>query len=537
VPSQINLAGPLFFSDGSTFSTASLGLGAQFGIPAVACCDGFFISEGARLTSSTTSPLLHLINGSNFNAGPGDESGGSFVSVSDRSVDSSVITAAASVALNGPLLFMDSSSLSALVSLLRVVRSTFTSTGSATDALILAVRSTISVGSLLDLRSSDVPGTAATAASVSIAGPFLSATGADIASTDVLLRVRNGARFESFATNPLIDLIGTQVNLGSESLAGSGRVLNVFGTGGPDGTTPAQVVLNGALLVASGESTINALEGLVFASDGQLVASGTDPLVTLIGGTHVLASNFGASMFRLGGIPTAPAADEIVDGVPLTLGTFAPIVTAGSLLRLEDGASVSGQKAFFIDTALFEATAPVFDLAGGSNLTVAPTAEVDGGLMDLNARAKVVSAGPVVRLDASAITVLNNNAFRVAGGSLLKVVGDFLSLNNNSILDARNGAILSISGGSVVNIGGAFAAFGPVGFSLIKVNNTFCGEVACRTYGGIPIALTGGAQATQISVTGSAVKGVGSGAIFQSGSSAAAIVVDGTKAKLTIKGQ
>ena len=366
---------------------------------------------------------------------------------------------------------------------------------------------------------------------------MLLALASTISATNAVLNVHNGAQFSSTTPFPLIGLVGTALNLGSESLAGSGRVLNVFGTGGPDGTTPAKVVLNGGLLATSEASAINALEGLVYASDGQIVSSSTDPLVRLIGGIHSLADNVGASMFTLGGILAAPTADEVVNGVTMTLGTFAPIVTPGSLLRLEDGASVSGQKAFFIDTALFEATAPVFDLAGGSNLTVATTAGVDGGLMDLNARAKVVAAGPVVRLDASAITVLNNSAFRVAGGSLLKVTGDFLSLNNNSVLDARNGTILKITGPSAVNIGGAFATFGPVGFSLIKVNNAFCGSLACGTFSGIPIGFTNGASPAQISVTGSAVKGTQSGAIVQSNPSAAAILVDGKAARLTITGQ
>src|SRR5207249_1062854 len=203
-----------------------------------------------------------------------------------------------------------------------------------------------------------------------------------IMSTDVIVRVRNGARFESSSVDPLIALRDTSVSLGTGAVANTGHVLNVFGTGGPNGTTPATVVLNGALLVAEGSSQVNALSGLVFASDGQILASAADSFVRLVGGTHALASAANTSMFSLIGGTDAPVAVEIVDGVPLSLGTFAPLVWKGgdhSLLRLEAGAAVSGQEAFRIDRALFQATAPVFELLAASSLTVAPTTAVDGG--------------------------------------------------------------------------------------------------------------------------------------------------------------
>jgi hypothetical protein len=334
------------------------------------------------------------------------------------------------------------------------------------------------------------------------------------------------------------------VSLGTGAVANTGHVLNVFGTGGPNGTTPATAVLNGALLVAEGSSQVNALSGLVFASDGQILASAADSFVRLVGGTHSLASAANTSMFSLIGGTDAPVAVEIVDGVPLSLGTFAPLVWKGgdrSLLRLEAGAAVSGQEAFRIDRALFQATAPVFELLAASSLTVAPTTAVDGGLMNLNAQAKVVSLGPVARLDASTITVANNSAFRVAGGSLLQVLGDFLSLSNGSVLQALNGSVMRVSGGSVVNISGAFAIFGGSGGNQIRVSNTLCGSTcAGTTFGGIPIALINGATPAQVTVTGSALKGTNLGSIVQLGpvpAAAAVIVVDGPASRLTIRGQ
>src|SRR5213076_3098729 len=161
----------------------------------------------------------------------------------------------------------------------------------------------------------------------------------------------------------LIALRDTSVDLGTGAVANTGHIVNVFGTGGPDGVTSATAVLNGPLLVA----------------DGQIVASAADSFVRLVGGTHSLATADNTSMFSLVGGAGAPTAVEIVDGLPLSLGTFAPLIWKGgdrSLFRLEAGAAVSGQTAFRIDTALFQATAPIFELLAGSRLTVAPTAAV-----------------------------------------------------------------------------------------------------------------------------------------------------------------
>ncbi len=545
-PSQIDLAGPLLAAASSRFQTTSQGFGA--------CCSGFAIEEGARLTSTTPSALIQLID-STFDAGPDPRlSGGDLVTVADFSGDPAAAAAAAQVALSGPLVSMTNSTVRALSSILHVERSSFSSSGP--DPLIQVQGQGIAVGgidpisktnvlgSVLDIIASTNPGTAEAAATVSIAGPLLSASNANITSTDVIVRVRNGARFESSSVDPLIALHDTSVSLGTGAVANTGHVLNVFGTGGPNGTTPATVVLNGALLVAEGSSQVNALSGLVFASDGQILASADDSFVRLVGGTHALASAANTSMFSLIGGTDAPVAVEIVDGVPLSLGTFAPLVWKGgdhSLFRLEAGATVADQEAFRIDRALFQATAPVFELLAASSLTVAPTTAVDGGLMNLNAQAKVVSLGPVARLDASTITVANNSAFRVAGGSLLQVLGDFLSLSNGSVLQALNGSVMRVSGGSVVNISGAFAIFGGSGGNQIRVSNTLCGSTcAGTTFGGIPIALINGATPAQVTVTGSALKGTNLGSIVQLGpvpAAAAVIVVDGPASKLTIRGQ
>ena len=546
-PTLVGLSGPLFVANGSSFSTTSLGAAAQFGIAPTSCCPGFGVGEGAILASSTPSPLLQLVS-SSFNAGPDARSGGNLFSVFDHGNDPAAITAPAQVALTGPLLSMTDSSLTALNNVFGMTRSNFFSASS--DPLVQVLRSSINVGgfdpisgqnqfgAVVSVRSSDVSGTPGTDAGVFISGPLLNATNSSITSSDLVLRLFNGAQFASLATTPLITLVNTTMNLGSSALANSGRVVNVFGTGGPDGVTRSSVILNGALLLASGGSTINSLSGLVGATDGEIIASsaGPDPFIRLIGGNHSLASATNTAMFTLGFVATAPTVTQIVDGVTLNLGTFAPLSWSGAgggLLRL-DSAQVSGQKAFRIDTALFQATAPVFDLAG-STLTVAPTTAVDGGLMDLNFQAKVVSFGPVARLDGSTITVTNNHAFRVAGGSLLQVVGDFLSLNNGSVLQALNGSVMRITGGSVVNISGAFAIFG-AGPNQIKVSNALCGT-SCITLGGIPIAFTNNASTAQVTVTGSALKNAGAGSIVQSGPAAAVIVVDGTISKLTIKGQ
>jgi hypothetical protein len=215
-----------------------------------------------------------------------------------------------------------------------------------------------------------------------------------------------------------------------------------------------------------------------------------------------------------------------VESVTLTLGTDRPVVTSGSLAQLQGGAVVSSERAVRLDTALLEASAPLFNVRGGSSLTTANNA------LELVQQAKLASIGPVLRLDASSFTVTSGAAINVNGGSLLRIIGDLLSMSNGSTFTISNGAVLNVTGGSVVHISGAFVNFGGSGGNVINVNNSVCSG-ACSSSGGIPFHVSNGAT---VSVSGTAIKNPGLGALNPNNASTAVIVADGANTKVVIQG-
>jgi hypothetical protein len=122
-------------------------------------------------------------------------------------------------------------------------------------------------------------------------------------------------------------------------------------------------------------------------------------------------------------------------------------------------------------------------------------------------------------------------ALNIGGGSLMRVTGDLFSLTNGSSLSVLNGPLLSLSGGSILNVNGALIGFGGTGGNLVSVANGFC---PCTTIGGIPVSLTGGAVAANVSIAG-AIKNSGLGTVNVA-PNAALIRVDGAGTKVTING-
>ena len=86
----------------------------------------------------------------------------------------------------------------------------------------------------------------------------------------------------------------------------------------------------------------------------------------------------------------------------------------------------------------------------------------------------------------------------------MRVTGDLFSLTNGSTLSVLNGPLLSLSGGSILNVNGALIGFGGTGGNLVSVANSFC---PCTTIGGIPVSLTGGALASNVSIAGAIKNG------------------------------
>jgi hypothetical protein len=151
--------------------------------------------------------------------------------------------------------------------------------------------------------------------------------------------------------------------------------------------------------------------------------------------------------------------------------------------------------------------------------------------VQLSFQAKVTSLGSVVTLDRSALTVASGAGLSLSGGSVLRVTGNLFSLTNGSSLNLLSGPLVSLSGGSMLNVTGGLIGFGGSGGNLVSVTNSFC---PCTTIGGIPVSLTGGALASNVSISG-AIKNGGLGTVNLS-PNAALIRVDGATTKVTIGG-
>jgi len=280
-----------------------------------------------------------------------------------------------------------------------------------------------------------------------------------------------------------------------------------------------QVRLGGPLLQATNSDLTVPFSLVSVIQGGSLVSSTTDPLVQLQGGTHSFGVSIGLPMFEIAGVNTAtdPATG-------LTLGTDRPLQTRAPILETA-GAMVNTYQAARVDNALLEATAPLLALRSGSQFTTAVDA------VQLSYQAQVTSLGPLVTLDRSTLTVANGAALNLAGGSLLRVTGSLFSLANGSTFQVLNGPLVSLRGGSVLSVTGALIAFGGTGGNLVSVSNGLC---PCTTIGGIPVSLSGGALASNVSITG-AIKN-GSLGTVNVAPNAAVLSVNGTTTKVTIKG-
>ncbi|MDR7574332.1 MAG: hypothetical protein QN194_15570, partial [Armatimonadota bacterium] len=556
-PSRLELAGPLLVATASAFDTTSLGFEAA---TAAACCSGFFIGQGAQLAATTPAPLIQLTR-STFNAGPDSQSGGSFFTVADTftGAPAGELVAPAEARLQGPLLRATDSTLSALFHLLEIRRSSLTSTtpepllqltgttvtlgGLRTDPL--GPVGTPAFGTLLTVVSSSNSGTPGSPASVSLAGPLLSATNSSIATSGDVIRILNGAELVSTSRDPFIQLTASPLTAGFVGGAPTFGLAGLFessGTGGASGTAFATSRLQGPLL-ASVDSNLTLRGGLVEVFPGGVleVAAGDSPFVTLQGGNHAIATDPGAAIFRLFGRPEAVTSEtinlpEFGTSMTLQLGTDRPVRAPDRvLLETSSEATINARSAMRIDRALLEATLPLIRLRQDSRLTVSTDA------LDLSFQAKVTSLGPLFSLDGSVLTVQNGALVRVAGGSFLNVTGDLVVLSNGSILNLGAGPVLSVLDNSLARITGGLVAFGGTGGNQVNVTNTACQGATCLTFGSgngvVRVAVTGGATAGNVSIQGSVVKNPSLGLINYASPDAAAIVVSGPQSRVVIQGQ
>jgi hypothetical protein len=360
---------------------------------------------------------------------------------------------------------------------------------------------TVNVGTISGGRYFQVTGGSS---NVTLAGPLLAAAGSVFTLTgSALLDVSTNAAFADTTSRPLWSLIDGSLQL---SPTANGFVAQDHGT----------VSLHGGLLDGTNSPITSSADFVLATGKGRFIVTGPAvPLVSLTGGTHEIAT--AGSVFHLMGTSTAP---DPVSG--LNLGTEEPIQHSGDFLDL-NAAVVTTERAVRVDVALLDASAPLLNLFGGAQLTTS------GNTIDLTSKANVTSTVAFVAMDQSRLTVNNAALVSVAGGSLLRGGGNLVTLANGSTLTINNGVLLYVGGGSIVNISGALIAFSGAPGNTVNISNSLP-----YTYiGGIPVALTGGALASNVAITGTPIKNAPLGTITPS---KALIEVSGPTSKLTISG-
>ncbi len=284
----------------------------------------------------------------------------------------------------------------------------------------------------------------------------------------------------------------------------------------------ARMALEGRALFVSVENGQTTLPGglLLVEPGGNVTASAIEGFSGLSGGQHDIATLPGTSMFDLRGVTTATDAPT-----GLMLGTDRPVVQPGVLFATA-GATLRAQKLLKLDTALLEASAPLFAFTAGSAVTVGADA------LDLSHRSKVTSLGSLVRLDASTLTLTQGALVTLTGGSYLRVTGDLVELTGGSTLRLLNGPLLSASGGSVVNVSGALVAFGGSGNS-VNIANSLC---PCSLVSGVPVAFRDGALPGNVSIGPNPIRNPQAGSVTLTPTTAA-LVVSGPTTRVTVGGR
>jgi hypothetical protein len=452
-PSRLTLSGPLLAATDSTFNHTSLGFGASFSTSPSACCDAFFVSQGAELKSTTTQALIQL-TGSTF-VGIDQQSGGNFFGVADTfsGVSSSEVVKPATVSLAGPPLQSTNSAITALFNLIRVRRSTLSSTtgspliditgGSVTLGGTNVVTGSAGLGNLLSLTASDSANTAASAASVSLAGPLASLASTTFAAGNGnVVTVSNGATYTGTGS-------GAMLQLTNATLTGF-NLLSVSELGGAGGTTKATVTLAGPVL-SSSSSTIQLGSNVVGVFNGaSLTSTTTSPLVQISGGTLTAGLGFsGAAILQVNG-----------GASPGLVTLNGPVLSAGSTVSVPGpllGTFNGGQ------LVVNSSTSALFKFTGGTHSF--------GTATGTDRDAALILRGLTTQTTTETVTVVTDSeGFSTAtqsvtvgtrkpvqhGGALIEATGGTLSTNRVMRLDTAlleaSAPILSLNSGATMTV-------------------------------------------------------------------------------------
>jgi hypothetical protein len=110
-----------------------------------------------------------------------------------------------------------------------------------------------------------------------------------------------------------------------------------------------------------------------------------------------------------------------------------------------------------------------------------------------------VKLSQMTALTASSLTI-KGHGVSLSGGATMSVAGDLFRIANGSTLTFTNGALLSLSGTSTLNVTGALINFIGTG-NTFSITNNLCGNGGCSIIGGLPVLLTGGATAGNVTLS------------------------------------
>jgi hypothetical protein len=258
-------------------------------------------------------------------------------------------------------------------------------------------------------------------------------------------------------------------------------------------TVPILEAVDSSLSV--GQSLIDVTGGATFSS------SATAPLLYLdpsrLSAASVLTLGGGAT-FRLGGTLFQDDSGGLdlrsdvllASGGARLVGSGAAALVdlvgssasaAGSLLAVSGGAVVD----------LVRASAPLLSLTRSAALTT------ERSLVDLSNGA-AVTLSQMTALSASALTI-RGHGVSLGGNATMTVAGDLFRIANGSRLTITNGALLSLSGTSSLSVTGALINFIGTGNTL-SITNNLCGSGSCTMFGSLPVLLTGGATAANLTL-------------------------------------
>jgi hypothetical protein len=463
-PSTLDLgAAPLLVMTDGAVDTSTLGFEAALGTTPNSCCSGFTVSQGGRLVSTGSAPLIQM-TGSAFRAGPDAFSGGSFFAISDTfgGAPAGELVAPAIVSIAGPLVAAVNSTVSALGSALGVTRSSLTASGA--DAVFTLASSTDiawSFGGISPLPfGSAAAGTQTYGAFLVVSaaaagdilgdatavfhGPLLGSSNTGDSTrttfnvTGDFIGVFNGATLASHTTQPFVTTEHGIFNVGD----GVTRYFFSMGNqGGASGAATSSASFAGSLLRAS-HDTFTLSGGLLTLFNGaSLTKTGSAPLF-----------DFDAT------VPLDVRVESARTGVVVAIDTLgrpaSSLTLSGPLIRAVNTELLSGTPGVNTQTNIFIADGSVVTKTDATPLLVLDHAQLvtAGNVLTLR-RSPSAESPSTLNLGAAHLLEASHSSLTTVSGTSSACCAAFNVAQGAVLTSTGTGALIRLAD-SVVNAGG-----------------------------------------------------------------------------------